>query len=82
MDWRPHIVTAPDVLAGKPAVRGTRLGVEFLLGLLAAGWTPAQLLESYPTLTPEALRAVLAFAAEVVREEALYALEPLQPGAA
>lgn len=76
MDWRAHITSAPDVLAGKPAVRGTRLGVEFLLGLLAAGWTPQQLLESYPGLTPEALGAVFAFAAEVVRDEALYALQP------
>lgn len=79
MDWRTHITSSPDVLAGKPAVRGTRLGVEFLLGLLAAGWTPQQLLESYPGLTPESLAGVFAFAAEVVRDEALYAL---QPGAA
>lgn len=76
MDWRAHITADPAVLAGKPAVRGTRLGVEFLLGLLAAGWTPQQLLASYPTLTPEALGAVFAFAAEVVRDEALYALQP------
>lgn len=76
MDWRTHIVTTPDVLAGKPAVRGTRLGAEFLLGLLAAGWTPVQVLESYPSLTPEALRAVFAFAAEVVHDEALFALQP------
>lgn len=74
MDWRTHITSDPGTLAGKPAVRGTRLGVEFLLGLLAAGWTPQQLLERYPTLTPEALGAVFAFAAEVVRDEALYAL--------
>lgn len=76
MDWHAHIVTTPDVLAGKPAVRGTRLGAEFLLGLLAAGWTPAQVLASYPSLTPEALRAVFAFAAEVVHDEALFALQP------
>lgn len=76
MDWRAYITADPGVLAGKPAVRGTRLGVEFLLGLLAAGWTPQQLLESYPTLTPEALGAVFAFAAEVVHDEALYALQP------
>jgi uncharacterized protein (DUF433 family) len=76
MDWRDHITAAPDVLAGKPAVRGTRLGVEFLLGLFAAGWTAEQVLASYPALTPEALRAVFAFAAEVTRDEALFALGP------
>lgn len=45
-------------------MRGTRLAVEFLLGLYAAGWSEAQILENYPTLTPEALRAVHAFAAD------------------
>ena len=76
MDWREHITSEPDVLAGKPAVRGTRLAVEFLLGLLAAGWTPEQVLASYPGLTPESLRAVCAFAAEVLQDEAVFALRP------
>ena len=48
MDWRDHIESVPGVLAGKPVVAGTRLSVEFLLGLLAQGWTEAQILESYP----------------------------------
>lgn len=39
MDWRPYIHNDPNVLLGKPVVRGTRLSVEFLLGLLRAGWT-------------------------------------------
>jgi uncharacterized protein (DUF433 family) len=51
-------------LAGKPVVKGTRLAVAFLLGLLAAGWTEEQIFESYPSLPPNALRAVFAFAAE------------------
>jgi uncharacterized protein (DUF433 family) len=76
MDWRDHITSDSDVLAGKPAVRGTRLSVELLLGLLAAGWTPEQLLASYPGLTPDGLRAVFAFAAEVLRDEAVFALRP------
>ena len=46
--------------------------MEFLLGLFAVGWTEQQVLESYPTLTPEGLRAVFAFAAECMREEVLY----------
>lgn len=76
MDWRDHITSDPDVLGGKPAVRGTRLAVEFLLGLLAAGWTPEQILASYPGLTAEGLRAAFAFAAEVLRDEAVFALKP------
>ena len=79
MDWSAHIAADPAVLAGKPVVRGTRLGVDFLLGLLAAGWTPEQVLAGYPQVTPEALRAVFAFAAEVAHEAALV---PGPPGAA
>jgi uncharacterized protein (DUF433 family) len=74
MDWRQYIHSEPEVLVGKPVVKGTRLAVDFILGLFAAGWTEQQVLENYPTLTPEGLRAVFAFAAECMREEALYAL--------
>ncbi len=74
MDWREYIHSDPDILVGKPVVKGTRLAVEFILGLFAAGWTEQQVLESYPTLTLDAIRAVFAFAAECLREEALYSL--------
>lgn len=74
MDWQLYIHSDPQILLGKPTVKGTRLSVEFMLGLFAAGWTEQQVLENYPTLTPEALRAVFAFAAECMREEALYNL--------
>jgi uncharacterized protein (DUF433 family) len=74
MEWQQHIHSDPEILLGKPVIKGTRLSVDFLLRLLAVGWTEQQLLESYPTLTPEALRAVFAFVADVVSEEALYVL--------
>ncbi len=64
MDWREHVASNSDVLAGKPVVQGTRLAVDFLLGLFAAGWTEAQVRENYPQLAPESLRAACAFAAE------------------
>lgn len=76
IDWRQYIHGDPAILSGKPVVKGTRLAADFILGLLAAGWTQEQVLENYPKLTPEALRAIFAFAAEVLREEALYALTP------
>jgi len=60
------IVCDPAILCGKPTVRGTRLSVEFVLGLFADGWSRNQVLDSYPALTPEALRAVFAYAAEVL----------------
>ena len=74
MEWREHIHSDPAVLLGKPVVKGTRLSVEFLLGLFAAGWSEKQVLENYPTLTTTGLRAVFAFAAECIREEALFSL--------
>lgn len=70
MTWQDFITADTSVLAGKPVVRGTRLAADFLLGLFAAGWTQEQVLSSYPQLTPEALRAVFAYAAEVTRNEA------------
>ena len=62
MDWRKYIHSDAEVLLGKPVVKGTRLSIEFLLGLFAAGWTEKQVLDNYPTLTPQSLRAVFAFA--------------------
>ena len=73
-NWKDYIHSDPRVLVGKPVVRGTRLSVEFIPGLYAADWSEQQILESYPTLTPEALRAVFAFSAECLREQAFYAM--------
>lgn len=72
------IVRDPAILGGKPIVRGTRLAVEFILGLFADGWTQDQVLESYPTLTPERLRAVFAYAAETLAERIQ---DPIRPDA-
>lgn len=61
MNWQPYIHSDPNILVGKPVVKGTRLAVDFILSLFAVGWTQEQVLESYPTLTPESLRAVLVY---------------------
>jgi len=82
MDWREYIHSDPGVLLGKPVVKGTRLSVEFLLGLFAAGWTEKQVLDNYPNLTPQSLQAVFAFATECMREEALFVLTPAPVGVA
>ena len=74
MSWQEHIHTDPEVLAGKPVIRNTRLAVDFLLSLFAAGWTQEQVLQSYPGLTPEALRAAFAFAAEAMQDESFCAI--------
>jgi uncharacterized protein (DUF433 family) len=69
MNWREHIVSDPEILVGKPVVKGTRLSVDLILDRLADGWTAEDLFKSYPRLTPEALHAVFAFAAEVLKDE-------------
>lgn len=69
MNWRDHIISDPEILVGKPVVRGTRLSVDLVLDRLADGWTSEDLFKSYPRLTPEALQAVFAFAAEVLKDE-------------
>lgn len=69
MNWRDHIVSDPEVLVGKPVIKGTRISVELILDRLADGWTADDLFKAYPRLTPEALQAVFAFAAEVLKDE-------------
>lgn len=69
MNWKDYIVADPEVLAGKPVIKGTRLSVELILDRLADGWSEQDLYRSYPNLKPEALQAVFAFAAEVMRDE-------------
>jgi len=69
MDWRDRIVTDPDILVGKPTIKGTRISVELILGWLAQGWTHEQLIENYPHITRDDILAALAFAAAMMREE-------------
>jgi uncharacterized protein (DUF433 family) len=73
-DWRDRIVSDPAILAGKPAIKGTRISVELLLGWLASGWSFDQILESYPHITREDILAALAFAAEMMREDEYIAI--------
>ncbi len=75
IDWRQYIQADPNILAGKPTIKGTRLAVEFVLELFAAGWSAQDVLDAYPSLTPEALQAVFAYSAEITRDEGLFALK-------
>ena len=74
MEWRERIVTDPDLLMGKPVIKGTRLSVELILGWLAQGWTTEQLLENYPQLKQLDIQAALAFASDMLREERYIAI--------
>ena len=69
MDWQGRIVTSPDTLFGKPRIAGTRLGVDFLLDLLASGWSEAQILDNYPQIKAQDLQAVFAFVRDCMKDE-------------
>jgi uncharacterized protein (DUF433 family) len=62
----------PDVMMGKPVIRGTRIPVELILRKLSEGATEADLLDAYPRLTPSDIRAALAYAADTLAHEVLY----------
>ncbi len=64
--WQDYIEERKDVMLGKPTFQGTRLTVEHVLGEMGAGMSEGELLENYPTLRPEHIRAALLYAAAVV----------------
>lgn len=72
MKWQERITLDPAVLTGKPVVRGTRIAVEFVVSLLAQGWTESRVLENYPGLTREDVLACLAYATERLVAERIY----------
>lgn len=75
MAHHPRIVLDPQVLVGKPVIRGTRISVEFIVGLFAEGWTRAGILRQYPGVTEEDAGACLAYARDVLGAERVYAAE-------
>lgn len=70
--WHERITADPAILVGKPVVRGTRIAVEFVLDLLATGWSFDDVLANYPGLTIEDVRACLAYAKDVLAEERVF----------
>jgi uncharacterized protein (DUF433 family) len=75
MEWQERITIDSEVLAGKPVVKGTRLAVEFIIELLAQGWSEEEILKNYPGLTSEDIRACLAYASAVLHSEKVYPLK-------
>lgn len=72
MEWRNHISSDNNVLLGKPTVKGTRVSVEHIIGLLAQGWTEQQILENYPRLNHKSLQAVFLYIQEGLKDGLLY----------
>ncbi|MEO5886183.1 MAG: DUF433 domain-containing protein [Anaerolineales bacterium] len=66
-----HITYDPEILNGKPYIRGTRLSVEFILELFASGATRDDIIRTYPQLTPEDIEEALKYTAKLVNNEIL-----------
>lgn len=62
----------PDVMVGKPVISGTRLTVEFILGLLASGWTIEEIMDDYPGITRDDVLACLKYAHDLVAKRSPY----------
>ena len=69
MDWREHIYSNPNIYGGKPIFRDSRITVEMVLDLMAAGWTIEQMADEYPGIMPGHLPAAAAFASEMIHDE-------------
>lgn len=74
IDWRERIAVDPQILVGKPVIRGTRIAVELVIDLLARGYTKEQILDQYDHITDTDIQACLAYASETLRSERVYAL--------
>ncbi|RCJ23564.1 antitoxin [Nostoc sp. ATCC 43529] len=73
MDLPSRIVIDANVLVGKPIIKGTRLSVEFIIDLLAQGWTNDEILRNYPGITLEDIQACLGYASASLKAEKVYA---------
>jgi uncharacterized protein (DUF433 family) len=69
IDWKDRVVINPEIHHGDPCIKGTRVPVSVIVGSVADGMSVSEVLEAYPQLTPDDIRAALAYAAEVLRHE-------------
>lgn len=70
--WQEHIELNPEILAGKPIVKGTRIAVELIIDLLASGWSLMDIIENYPEMTQDDIRACLAYASARLHAEKVF----------
>ena len=71
MNWQDYIVVDPQICHGRACIRGTRVMVSVILDNVAAGISTTEIIESYPSLTPDAIQAAIAYAAELARERVI-----------
>ena len=73
-NWQDRIIIDEAILTGKPVIKGTRLAIEFIIDLLAHGWSETEILENYPAIVVEDIRVFLAYASETLHAEKVYPL--------
>jgi uncharacterized protein (DUF433 family) len=73
MNWQDHIIRDPEILFGKPCIKGTRISVDLILEKLSGGEPIEYLLTAYPKISREDILACLQYAAENIRNETIYA---------
>ncbi|MEY3303307.1 MAG: hypothetical protein RLZZ139_1680 [Cyanobacteriota bacterium] len=74
MDWQSRITLNPSILVGKPIIKGTRLAVEFVIDLLAQGWSIEEILRNYPGITVMDIQACLHYASASLKSEKVYTI--------
>ncbi|HZV44129.1 MAG TPA: DUF433 domain-containing protein [Saprospiraceae bacterium] len=72
MKWQKYIVSDNKVLLGKPVIKGTRISVEHIIGLLAQGWTEEEILENFPRLEKNSIKAVFSYVQECLKDGLLF----------
>jgi uncharacterized protein (DUF433 family) len=76
--WKDRIERNPNILFGKPVVKGTRLAVDLIIDLLSWGWSESDIMENYPGLTRDDIRACLDYAGATLRQCFSLSNEPIQ----
>ena len=74
MKWQDHIVSNKEILLGKPTIKNTRISVELVLELMETGWSEKMILDSYPNLTSDNIKAVFAYLRDCLKQELYYPL--------
>lgn len=74
MEWQERIIVDPAILVGKPLIKGTRLAVEFIVDLMAQGWSEQEILRNYPGLLHADIQACLQYASALLHSEKVYPL--------
>lgn len=72
MKWQDYITSDEEVLLGKPTIKGTRISVEHIIGLMAQGWDENEILENFPRLNKNSLQAIFSYVQECLQDGLLF----------